>query len=384
MLVVLGFPKYWMGFLEHARQTPSLTGFRLPRIDELAKLARTLPGILAAGLVWIWIRPLKPAKPVAEPDQHQGLFSFPSPLLSNLVFTSALVPTALLAVAAMVFITPNSVSFAAYLQPLIVAGVLALAGVSLSRILKFAVASIFVGLALFGAIRMIGLATWGVACARDCGYSTSIEVVKGRLDSLPPDTTVVASAAYLYEVSRHDNVNAIHCDWLGQAGRDQDRIDWEGLINLRPSLLILTQFDYYRRYQPLLERLRSREGLARFTVHNHAGVTPPDAIPPLRRVVQHLSWAPVVVEMTWSTSSGRGRGKSSPRLRTGRLLAHEEHQNPANQAERRHEIEIVSPALIEQLTKEIARQAASEVLEGIDYTQGESCHFATADIHRGR
>jgi len=38
-----------------------------------------------------------------------------------------------------------------------------------------------------------------------------------------------------------------------------------------------------------------------FGIHidNLAHLPPPDASPKLRKVVQHISWAPVVVDFTW-------------------------------------------------------------------------------------
>jgi hypothetical protein len=34
-------------------------------------------------------------------------------------------------------------------------------------------------------------------------------------------------------------------------------------------------------------------------VRNLAALRPPDAIPALQRVVQHISWAPVIVDLHW-------------------------------------------------------------------------------------
>ncbi len=65
------------------------------------------------------------------------------------------------------------------------------------------------------------------------------------------------------------------------------------------SRLILTQFDYYRRYQPLLAQLKTRPGLAQLQIVNTAKLPAPDSIRPLQKVLQHISWAPVVVRVSW-------------------------------------------------------------------------------------
>ena len=54
-LVALGFPHVWAGFMEHARQTPSLTGWRWPLPDEILKTVRNAPGVLAAAALLIWL-----------------------------------------------------------------------------------------------------------------------------------------------------------------------------------------------------------------------------------------------------------------------------------------------------------------------------------------
>ena len=55
------FPNLWAGFMEHARQTPSLTGWRWPTVAEALKVARTVPGVIGvAGLLpWLWFQQRK-------------------------------------------------------------------------------------------------------------------------------------------------------------------------------------------------------------------------------------------------------------------------------------------------------------------------------------
>jgi hypothetical protein len=50
LLVIYAFPQLWAGFMEHANQTSSLTGLRMPRLDEMLKAIRTAPGVLGMAL----------------------------------------------------------------------------------------------------------------------------------------------------------------------------------------------------------------------------------------------------------------------------------------------------------------------------------------------
>jgi hypothetical protein len=73
----------------------------------------------------------------------------------------------------------------------------------------------------------------------------------------------------------------------------------DALRAAKPACLILTQFDYYRRYTHLLAWLASSGDSASARVENLAHVLPPDASPRWQRVVQHVAWAPVIVTLTW-------------------------------------------------------------------------------------
>ena len=114
-LVVLGFPHLWAGFLEHVRQTPSLAGWRIPRTAEILKLFRTLPGILAVAAVLPWW--FRRRAQVREAGQET---------LWLVTLACTLAAMAIIA-ASMFVLTPNSVFFASYLRPLIVASYLAMA-----------------------------------------------------------------------------------------------------------------------------------------------------------------------------------------------------------------------------------------------------------------
>jgi hypothetical protein len=215
--------------------------------------------------------------------------------------TSAATLAALAIIGASLFLlTPNSVLFVGPLQPLIVGGCLGLLAARYSGGAWLrAQVWLFVGLAAIGSIRAVGMTTWGAACAADAGYPSALRRVRSELNGCAPGAAVVLSSAYLYEAARHKELRWVHSDWMEPARRHQASDDWAGLLALKPARLILTQFDYYRRYQPLLAQLKMRPGLAEVQIVNTAKLPAPDSIRLLRKVLQHISWAPVVVTVSW-------------------------------------------------------------------------------------
>jgi hypothetical protein len=294
-LVAVGFPHVWAGFLEHARQTPSLTGWRRPLPGELLKILRTVPGILAVAV----LLPLTLRGALARRGGRAGLP--PDARRLALVAVSCIpAPLAIIA-AALCVLTPNSVFFAAYLQPLLVAAFLGLAATLLpDRPPVRWHLWLFLALAGLASIRAVGMTTWGVACALRDGRRNSLDRVETELVHCAPGDTVVLSSAYLYQAALHLDVTWIHSDWMAPTDRHRPDTDWEGLTHLRPTRIILTQFDYYRRYQPLLDKLKARPDLARCIVANTASIPAPDSMPSLQKVVQHISWEPVVVTIGWN------------------------------------------------------------------------------------
>jgi len=130
-------------------------------------------------------------------------------------------------------------------------------------------------------------------------YSSAINRVKNELDDRPAGFKVVMSSAYLYEAARHKNITPIHSDWLREAKGSPFASDLEALEALKPDELILTQFDYYRKYKHIVENAKSDPDLTDSQTENMARTPAPDSIPLLHRVVQHISWAPVVVKLSW-------------------------------------------------------------------------------------
>ncbi len=127
-------------------------------------------------------------------------------------------------------------------------------------------------------------------------YASARQRVAGELEAVPPHANVLLSAAYLYEADRHANGNWIHEDYapLRAEGENYPL----ALRRLRAAKLVLTQFDYYRRYRQVLEELRATGGV-QITVTNLARIRVPDSYVRLQKVLQHISWAPVIVDLDW-------------------------------------------------------------------------------------
>lgn len=287
--VRFGFSSWWTGFMEHARQTPSWTGLRAPNLAELLKVGRTAPGIclVAVFLPWSWFK------------QHNDI-AHANYARHEYVLVPALV-AALAVVAACLFaLTANMVFIADYLQPVIVACYLAFCGTLFAgqRWLRAQVLCLCLVLVL-GSVRAVGMSTWGLACAADVGYRTAMLRVDGELAMLQAGSKAVLSSAFLYEASKHGDLTLIHSDWMHPAKQVPPVTDLQSLIALRPREMIFTQFDYYRRHRAVLEGLKGEPSLLEMKVTDTAKFRPPDAYPSLQRVVQHISWAPVIVELSW-------------------------------------------------------------------------------------
>jgi len=287
-LVILGFPHLWTGFLEHARQTPALTGFRIPKVGEILKALRTVPGIFAIGIAVLWSGK---KREIFSDANKQDLW-----LVALILTTASLV----MAFASMFLLTANAVQFSAYLQPLAVGAYLAAMAESVSaRSKSQTLMRVFIALAALGAIRAIGMTTWGVVCASDVSRTAALKRVRQEINEIHQNQSAVFSGAYLHEAAPHTDFSWIHSDWLAPARRGQVNSDRQALIKVKPVKLLLTQFDYYRRYQAVLEQLKTSSDVVTLEIIDTTRLPPPDAIKPLQKVVQHISWAPIIVNMTW-------------------------------------------------------------------------------------
>lgn len=287
LLVKFGYPRLWAGFQEHAAQTPAVGGLRFPRLDDCLKAIRTVPGVFGIALLTfvIWLK--RGRQVLGE--------------LTKIVLLVALVSSAAIfgiCMVALGYLTPNYALSAAYLQPLVVAGFLAaIAGEVAFQARRIAWIGMFVALAGLGAVRAIGMSTWGLVCATEVGHTQAIQMIQSSLNETPSRTMVAVSAAYLYEAARHKNIRAIHSDWLAPGRHPEHLVDL--IIRERPVKLLLTQFDYYRHFVGPVAQLQRRPDLVDVSIKNVARTPPPDASVRLQKVVQHISWAPVIVEFKW-------------------------------------------------------------------------------------
>jgi hypothetical protein len=286
-LVRLGFPHLWAGFQEHLRITPSFTGLRAPALLDLLKALRTAPGIFLMAAVML----------LALARGRIGRASLPGQPAAIVAVTAVIAGLALV-VASLLLLTPNTVHVANYLQPVAVGAFLG-AGVFVPTEAGRARPWFgwFVALSLVTGLRAIGLTTWGVACARDVSCTQALGMIRAETQPLPPGSVVIASSAYLYDLARQTNVTAVHNDWAAAPGSHQ----WEyrAFGRLRPARIFLTQFDYHRRFGKVVEQLKAHPDLVTLRVRNTARVPAPDSIPKFSRLVQHVAWAPVIVDLEW-------------------------------------------------------------------------------------
>jgi hypothetical protein len=284
-------PRWWAGFMESARQQSVLTtGLHAPHVEDIIKLIRTAP----VFLVGLALLPLVIIR-------HKEIFSQRSAWLA-LVVGIFIVGWALL-VASVTLLAPTYVNYAIFTQIILAAGLLALAQKYFperERLLRAAV----LGCALLVSVRAVGMTTWGAACAWKNSYRSSQAVLHKELEPfVTSDQTVLVSSAFLYEAAGLGVKNAINSDWYFDHAKWTNNAQIYRLTQLQPPKLLLTQFDYYRSFVAPLEQLRQHPELVEIRVRNQATIPAPDAIPLLQRVVQHISWAPVIVDLDWKKAS---------------------------------------------------------------------------------
>lgn len=293
-----GNPLLWEGFQEHLTQTPTLLGWQAGNAfgllkAQLLKLSRTAPGIFFAGgcLAWWCVR------------AGRAALSWLSARDAVFLATTMLVAGCLI-FAATVLLVPSVIHWLGYLQPLVVALTLMLfERVGAPARVSPWLTRIFLLLALVVGIRAVGMSTWGVACAVDSSEGESVRRVRQAILDAPQGSTVVLSAVFLYEANCHRTVRSVHADWLTSYRQPTGLA--RRLIEIQPAKLVLTQFDWYRRYEPFIAELRTQTNVVAVTVANTAGLRPPEAFPRFQKIVQHISWAPVIVELDWKQPAGQ-------------------------------------------------------------------------------
>lgn len=284
-------PALWAGFQEHVRETPVLMGLKAANhstlmISQVLKLARSVPAVflamLCVGLVF-----------AKRQMTMQNFLQTPA----NRFLIGALVVSAGLTMVITIFLV-MVVHWIMYFQVLIVAGTFALlerAQVSAPN--RKALIGGFLLLALIVGSRGLGMSTWGVANARDVSYATARQQVHDALSSCATNSTAVVSAAFLYEANTVSHVQAIHADWLSSHHQPANPV--LTLLKLRPQKLVLTQFDWHRNYEATVTRLAQERAWIDVQVTNVVRLPVPDSSRVLQKVLQHTSWAPVIIELQW-------------------------------------------------------------------------------------
>ena len=285
MVVRFGFPHLWAGFQENLGGT-AVGGLHRPSAESVLKAVRNVPAIfLMTGLL------------AATAVGRQWCGTIMTWRAPDIIFAAGLLGAGGFLSACLLCVPANWVSILNYAQPVLVGIFLAAATGKFSELLRAFPAKICLALLVaLVSIRAIGLATWGVACSVANSAASVDRQVARELEAMPAHATAVLSTAYLYEADRHTSANSIHEDYapLREEGEDYAR----SLRRLHATKLVLTQFDYYRRYQRVLEELRATGGV-QITVTNLARVRAPDSYPHLQKILQHVSWAPVIVDLEW-------------------------------------------------------------------------------------
>lgn len=283
-------PLWWAGFMESSRQQSVVTsGLHAPHLLDLMKLVRTVPVFLLALLMLPWI--------VAR---RRNLREFAGGNEAWFYLLAGIMVAGWgLLLADLTLLAANYVTYVLFTQVMLAAGLIALAPKifpgrekRLRCVLVFCVVLV--------SVRAIGMTTWGAACAVKNSYWRTQETLHSELQPFTKtNTPVLVSSAYLYSAAEFKVGNAIDCGWYFDHAHWMNNAEMNALIRLKPAKLVVTQFDYYRSFAPLVEELRARPELVAVTVRDQAAVPTPDSIPPLRRVVQHISWAPVIVDLDW-------------------------------------------------------------------------------------
>jgi hypothetical protein len=284
-------PVWWAGFMESARQQSVMTaGFHAPRGDGIFKLIRTAPVFVLglAALPWVLAR-------------RKEIFSRESPWLA---LTAGIFAMGWVLLAASVTLLASSyTTYAIFTQIVLAAGLVALAQQYFpkrARLLR----GLLLCCVLLVSVRAIGMTTWGAVCAWKNSYQNTRAVLREELAPfVTSDQPVLISSAFLYTAVDMGVKNPVHSDWYFDHSHWTNNAQMDALIRLRPAKLALTQFDYYRGFAdadtPVLAELGQHPELVEIHVRNLAAVPPPDSFPVLQRIVQHISWAPVIVDLNW-------------------------------------------------------------------------------------
>ena len=282
--VIQVHPLWWQGFLENGKKQQVMGGFHMPQGLDVSKLIRTVPVFLVAvaALPFVWSRR---RQLVAEPWLFVAGGSFIMGLGTLFL--------------AMTFVSPNYVGYTLYLEIILAAGLLVL-GDRLFLATKYLPRLLVLGCVLLVSVRAAGMTTWGAVCTWKNSYWHTRTELRAELKPFETSSApVVISSAYLYSALEFGVKHPIHSDWYYDRGLSGQDLDFQGMVRLRPPKLVLTQFDYYRGFIDILNKLRQHPELVTVQVRDKTAVRTPDSMPTMQRVVQHISWAPVIVDLDW-------------------------------------------------------------------------------------
>lgn len=288
-LAIIRFePLWWAGFMESARQQPVMNGFHLPRLEEALKVVRTAPVFLLALALLPW----------ALRRRHE-FFAAPSAWLCLTVGILAM--GGVLLAFSITLLTANYVNYLIFLQVILAAGMLALVRLHFPA-RQTCLSAALIACIVLVSLRALGMTTWGIACAAKNSYRDTQAVLRQELAPFTrSDQPVLLSSAFLYAAVDLGVKNPVHSDWYFDHSHWTNGVQAAGLFQCRPPKLILTQFDYYRAFKSPLDQLRGHPDAVEVRVRNLAAVPPPEAVAVLQRVIQHVSWAPVIIDLDWKT-----------------------------------------------------------------------------------
>jgi hypothetical protein len=286
------FPEFWAGYGEYARQMSSLREIHAPHWQDAVRIIEQVPGVMLVLILLPAVLIRRRANFSSYHGKRYWLLLVPS-----LAAGASLVAVCLLTG------NLNALEAASYLQCPVVASYFAFCG-------SFPIegnwlrrqARMFLPAIALGAVTMLGMSTWGVVCALDVSRAEAVQMVDLELGgSHPKGYKVVMSPAFLYDSAKHDDIEMIHSDCLAPFVNGAHTGDLEALIALKPAKLILTQQDYYLRYGEVIEELKQRPEAGGINFVNKAIKRTPDSVQYIQKVVRNVSWAPVVVDISWKT-----------------------------------------------------------------------------------
>jgi len=280
-------PLWWAGFMESAREQSVMTvGFHRPAAGDLLKLVRTAPVfLLGLGLLPWFIRRRK--------EFESSSAAWPALVGGILVAGWGLL------VISLTLLPANYFAYVIFTQVLLGAGLAALVSAHAPRGKRWLGLGLWLCVGLVS-VRAVGMTTWGVACAWKNSYqSTQITLRSEFKPFVESNQPVLVSSPFMYGAAALGVKNPIHSDWYFDHAHWINNAQMDALARLRPPKLVLSQFDYYRNFEALLAQIRQHPEMVDIHVRNLALVRSPDSLPSLQRVLQHISWAPVIVDLDW-------------------------------------------------------------------------------------